>query len=342
MYRGQARERNLTRFIVHIGPHKTGTTYIQETLSALRDTLLERGVCVPSIWNAAPGLPSHLKLVSAIRNRDLTLVREQVQKILAQRYEYVVISSEDLSSLSPHEIVELRKLLDSAATTIAYYVRRWPERLPSKWQEGIKFGRTASFPEYLAEQLTKYDDSALRDTPIIDRYANVFGVNQIKVVSYSTLVDNNLDIARHFLAAFLNISQIQLPPAVRLNQSLPLVDTELIRALNSIHARRGCARSPTLRNWYLAHKQDLATGVVFGAMRDYMGAILLDERAPSLALESQDLLTRYALSIVPPRHTDSLHEPRAIDVPFIRPDYLLEPDVPKILCEIYEMYHQTL
>jgi hypothetical protein len=332
----------VTRFIIHIGPHKTGTTYLQVTLNALRGVLLERGICVPSIWNAARGLPSHMQLVWAIRNRDVTLIRHQVQEILAQRPRYVVISCEALSRLDQQQIVQLRQLLGSAPAEVVYYVRRWPERLPSLWQEGIKFGHTTALPEFLVEQLTRHDASELRDTAMIDRFAAVFGATQIRLVSYSHLVDQQLDIAGHFLASFLGLTDIELPAASHPTRSLPILDTELIRALNAIHARDGGEKSPALRNWFLAHREGLVPDSLLDAMRDSLGTIRLDEAAPQFVLASQDLLARYAPSIVQPRHMDGLHELRAIDTPFVRQDYLLQPAVTKVLREIYELYRPLL
>lgn len=331
----------MTRFVIHIGPHKTGTTYIQETLAAQRDTLLQRGICVPSVWNAAPGLPSHMQLAWAIRNQNLTLIQEQLQEILAQRHAYVVISCEALSRLDQEQIAQFRQLLGSAPAQVVYYVRPWPERLPSLWQETVKFGHTVTLPEYLTEQLTGYDTSELRDTAMLDRFATVFGSANIRVVAYSHLIERNIDIAGHFLASFLGLSGLQLPAAGRPNQSLPIADTELIRALNAIHLRRGGERSPALREWYLAHKDGLVPAPVLRAMQDNMGTIHLDEASPPFNREAHDLLTRYAASIVPPHTMDGLHAPLAVDAPFIRQDYLLEPNVTTILHDIHDRYSHS-
>jgi hypothetical protein len=338
---GGRREQDVTRFIIHIGPHKTGTTYIQETLAALRGALLERGICVPSIWNASPGLPSHMQVVWAIRNGDLTVIQEQVQEILAQRHEYVVISCEALSRLDQKQIVQLRQLLGSAPVQVVYYVRRWPERLPSLWQEAVKFGFTDTFPEFLAKQLTRYDISELRDTVMIDRFAAVFGASRVKVVSYSHLTERSLDIASHFLASCLGVSDVELPAAGLPNQSLPILDTELIRALNAVHARYGYEKSPALRNWFLSHREGLVPDTVLDAMRRCLDTIRLDEAAPPFFLPLQDLLTRYGPSIVPPHHANGLHALRAIDAAFVRPDFLLEPSVSKVLHEIYTVYRDV-
>jgi hypothetical protein len=335
-------EDHLTRFILHIGPHKTGTTYIQHTLDALRDVLLERGVCIPSIWNAAPGVPSHHRLVWAIRNRDLTLIREQVREIMAQRYRYVVISCEGLSTLTTDQVVQLQQLFGPAPVHVVHYVRRWPERLPSAWQEHVRQGHTTTFPEFILRQTMGYDGFARPDTTILDSYSKVFSPDQIKIVSYSYLIDNNLDIASHFLASFLDLPDIELPDVGRPNQSLSILDAELIRALNAIRTPRGGEWSTAIRDWYLTHKEGLVPDFVLDAMRASVGSVRLDETAPPLLSLSRDVLTRYASCLVPPWDMNTLHELRVIDVRFVRQHYFLEPSVPKILRDIFERYVRGL
>jgi len=335
-------ENNLTQFIVHIGPHKTGTTYLQITLDTLRDVLAECGICVPKVWNAAPGLPSHMQLVWAIRNGDLTLVQDQVREILACRPRHVVISCEALSRLDLAQIGQLRRLLGAAPAQIVYYVRRWPERLPSLWQETVKFGHTDTLPEFLAKHLTGTDNSELRDASVIDRFSAVFGAPQVKVVCYSHLMERSLDIAAHFLASFLGLPDIALPGPGRPNQSLPILDTELIRTLNAIHVRRGGETSSAIREWFLAHKEGLVPDAILDVMRKCLNTIRLDETAKPFVLASQEIQARYASSLVPPWCVGTLHELRMIDVPYVRHDYLLEPTTAKILGDIHDMYLRTL
>ena len=328
----------MTRFIVHVGPHKTGTTYIQQTLAALHDTLLGRGIYVPSVWDAAPGLPSHMKLAWAIRNRDVALVQRQIHEMLGQRYQTVVISCEALSRLDPEQVVQLRQLLGIAPVEVVYYVRRSPERLPSLWQETVKHGHTMTFSEFLDRELRRNDTFASWDTAVLDGFSTVFGQNNVKVVAYSYLVDSNIDIAGHFLTAFLDLHDIDRPDVGRPNESMPPWDIELVRALNAIHARRGGETSAALRDWFLAHKDGLVSESVPDIMRANMGTIRLNERKPPLVLPSQHVLAQYGDSLIPPWNEDTLHGLRVIDVPFVRPDYLLEPAAAKVLLDIYQAY----
>jgi hypothetical protein len=117
----------VTRFILHIGPHKTGTTYIQQTLFALRERLEGRGVHVPAVWNAAPGPPSRMRLVWALREGATDRIEDDLRRTMASRYDRVVVSCEALSRLEPSQIERLRALPGTSAVRIIYYVRRWSE-----------------------------------------------------------------------------------------------------------------------------------------------------------------------------------------------------------------------
>lgn len=163
----------------------------------------------------------------------------------------------------------------------------------------------------------------------------------VKIVSYSHLADQQIDIVSHFLTAFLDLPGIEPPRSARLNQSLSVLETELIRALNTIHLCRGGELTPALRSWFLANKKGLVPEFVEAAMRDSLDTIRLDETKPPWVAAQQDLISRYAPSIVPPHHLDGLHERRSTDASFVRQDYLLEPSVANALNDIYETYCHT-
>ena len=328
----------MTRFVLHIGPHKTGTTYIQETLFALGAPLLERGVYLPTLWNAAPGVPSHMQLVWALRSGDLAPIERQLGEMLARQPRTVAISCEALSRLAPEQIARLRDMLGTAPVRVVYYVRRWPERLPSLWQEEVKFGDRRSLPEYLTEQLTKGDGSEIYDIAAIDRFAAVFGREAIAVVSYNHLVEQGVDIAGHFLASFLDAAGLASPAAGRPNRSLPALETEMVRALNILHARHGGDRSPAVRDWYLAKGRDSVPDGVLDAMRDNVATIRLDETAVPFPAVYHELLDRYAASRVAPYWSHGLHVPRAVDAAFVRDDYLLDLSVAGALRDFYDLF----
>ena len=331
----------MTEFIVHIGPHKTGTTYLQATLDGLRGDLSACGIHVPSQWNAAPDIHSHMKLVWGIRSGDFTTLRDQIQSMLEKRPRYIVISCEALSRLDVEQITGFRDLLGHAQASIVYYVRRSPERIPSLWQETVKFGHDVTFPEFFTAQLTASKDSALWDIHMLDKYAAVFGADRIKVVSYSYLTDNDIDIARHFLVEFLQEANFDLLPDKRHNQSLTPTETEIIRVLNAFHRRSGGEQSPALRNWFLNNKKEFVTDRLLEVMQDSLATIGFNEAEQPFVPPFEDLVGRYGRAAVPPYHASGLHELRTVKVTFIRQDYLLAASSLGILDAIYKKYIES-
>ncbi len=298
----------------------------------------ERGICIPTVWNGAPGDTSHVRVVQAIRSRDISLVQRQLQVILAEQPRCVVMSCEGFATFSPDQIIQLRELVGTASIQVVHYVRRWPDRLPSAWQEHVRQGRKTVFPEFMVRQLMGYDGPARQDVTILDRYAAIFGASQIRVVSYSYLVDNNLNIAEHFLKSFLGLSDIEMPDIGRPNQSNTIFDIELIRALNAILTPNADGWSTAVRDWYFASQNDLVPAALLDAMRASTASMRLDEQAPPLSHLWRDVVTRYAACLVPPFQSNTLHDLRVVDVPFVRQDYLLDPVIPKLLHEIYDTF----
>jgi hypothetical protein len=331
-------EARVTAFIVHIGPHKTGTTYLQATLHEMRDDLSARGIHVPAIWDASADIPSHMKFAWAIRGGAFALLHEQVQAMLAEKPDYLVISCEALSRLDIEQIAGLRTLLGSAPVTIVYYVRRWPERLPSLWQENVKFGHDVTLPEFFTAQVTGISASTLWDANMLNRYAAVFGAGAIKVVSYSHLMDQNVDIAQHFFAEFLPGASFAIPGTKRHNRSLPITQTELIRALNAMHAASGGERSAALRNWFLREAEKLETDALLKAMEECVGTIRIDEAAQSFVPPFDTLVDRYGSCVVPPHHANGLYEVRAVEASFVRQNYLLAAPAVAALEKIYSAF----
>src|SRR4051794_10867481 len=61
----------MTRFIIHIGTHKTGTTSIQEFFSANRDAFLAQGIDFPIIGRTPMGAQAHRYFSAYFRGKPV-------------------------------------------------------------------------------------------------------------------------------------------------------------------------------------------------------------------------------------------------------------------------------
>ena len=129
----------MPKFVVHIGPHKTGTTYLQSCFLALSHEMQSSGVLYSTDWQADRG-PGHADLARRIRTgRDIVLETE-FASLSKSAYETILISAENLSPLAPAHIQYLKNLIGDQQTQIVFYIRRPAELLFSTWQEGVKHG----------------------------------------------------------------------------------------------------------------------------------------------------------------------------------------------------------
>jgi hypothetical protein len=331
----------MPRYLVHIGPHKTGTTYIQSRLDAARDRLRAVGVAYPATWRAGDAVPSHLRLFERIRHRQLSELRRELAELAVDTDGLVVLSSEDLQYLDADEVRILADVLGTANVTVVFYCRRWSELLPSCWQERIKHGDDQPLPEFLLLLTAHAHRSALANYGIVlDRYLGMFGAGNVRIVSYSNVIDSQVDLAEHFAATFLPALPGGLPAAsdARPNASLAATDIEMIRVLNALHRRRGGEPGSAIRGWYLQRAGTLDLSAITAAMTKATVTMAYSDAIPALELLHQRLYQQYRELIVPPVSANRLFRSRQQDLAFVRQDYLTDPTIAAQVGQIYESF----
>lgn len=94
-------------YFVHVGTHKTGTTFMQGILSANRDLLRENGVLFPATGYGGAsgfqsvkqgGVPGHDSLRNGLIARDRSVIHSLDKEIAGSNCSKVLISSENLCS----------------------------------------------------------------------------------------------------------------------------------------------------------------------------------------------------------------------------------------------------
>ena len=161
---------SLPRYVIHIGPHKTGTTYLQGSFRRLRPELLRRGILYPEFWWQSVRNWSHSRLVEQLTGGDCEALSGHFNALNASGHRIILISAEDLSGLEPDHIPMLKSLLGGAPAEIVFYCRRWSELLPSSWQQRVKLGgQTLTLPELFGEHLRSPPRSSLMNYASVPR-----------------------------------------------------------------------------------------------------------------------------------------------------------------------------
>jgi|GEM_PF-1133335 len=233
--------------IVHIGPHKTGTTAIQGAFADARDRIGAYGVRYPDTgdsWQAyrpalaLTGTPGHRGTGAVDAEEWPRLVRE------IERYgeDRVLISSESFSRAEPDRIARLREDLDPERVQVVRMIRRYDTLLPSLWQQRIVDGYDRHWQRYVGRPLNAPDGQFWERFGIATltrRWADVVGADRVTVV----VVDERdhgwlLRVMERLVGLPEGTLVVGDDPRYR-NRSLSWAEAEMVRQVNLAFNTRG-------------------------------------------------------------------------------------------------------
>jgi hypothetical protein len=330
----------MPQFVLHVGPHKTGSTYLQDAFALLRPQLAERGILYPSVW----GEPAHHMLYEALRSIPNPALEAEFAAVRACGHRLVLISGEGLSVLPPASIAYLRALVGPAsAVRVVYYVRSWADLLPSQWKQAVKGGATTTLPEYLCRPLANPQAaSSVNFGAALRHLARAFGKEAIRIVAYDEVVAARQDLFSHFAETFLGLPDQPAPRIPPANVSPGTTDIEVIRALLVLEGtvRGGPVPGPfavTLVARYLRRKPAFEMSALARALASHAASVRIDETAAELAGLHERVFAEFGQCVVPPSLPHCLFRPRRAEVPYVDADYLLVPDVLRELRELHKI-----
>src|SRR5712671_6991563 len=99
----------MTRFILRIGPHKTGSTYRQDHLTDNRAALAGRGIYYPREWTTPEIAWCHAELAALLQQGEFDAVARNFAALKAAGWPTILLSSEDISSLGEDRLRFLRE-----------------------------------------------------------------------------------------------------------------------------------------------------------------------------------------------------------------------------------------
>jgi hypothetical protein len=328
----------MMKFVFHVGPHKTGSTYLQAAFASLRPQLAERGVLYPTIW----GGRSHAILYDLLRSIPNPLLEKQFAELRASGQPVVLISEEGLTTLSDASVAYLRTLVgNDSEVEVVFYARSWADILPAHWKQAVKAGDTQTLPEFLHGRTANPAGSFLMNFGMrLRRFVDVFGVGAIRIVSYEAVLSERFDLFEHFAGTFLDWYDPPHLGMAPMNVSPTAAEIEVVRAINSLEKlRRGGPPDPlealAMADAFVQHARDLSGPVLLAALAANMATAFVSEVDPAPNLLHRQLFQEFGRSMVPPNPRDVFFEPRKAEIPYVRRDYLLVPGVVEQLREIH-------
>jgi hypothetical protein len=228
--------------LLHIGPHKTGTTAIQGALFAAKDTMPEHGVDFP----AHSRHPMEAALAACARPAMMgdTVPTDKhwtrlLDAVRATGDRTSVISSEFFADAEDDEtIARIVEQLGGERVHILITLRPLARIMPSQWQQYVQNGLRMGYDNWLEHMLRKapYEQPnpsfwrRHRHDRLVERWTRAVGPERMTVV---VVDDSDRDGLLRTFEALLGLPANLLRPVPdAANRSLTLAETEMLRKLN--------------------------------------------------------------------------------------------------------------
>lgn len=222
-------------FVIHIGPRKTATTYLQSNFYRNSKQLLAKGWVYPVVSLRAQN--AHHQVVSS---RDEVLAGEgalfkrlkRASDDANKKDANLLISSEGFRKWTAKDFVRLGKVLGQTDIMIAYTLRDPFTMLMSVWGETVKNGRTRSFPDYAAKQLK--DPAKSEPLNPLDELGPILDHPRLRLAAldYEAVRASNQDIYTAFCRDILGLDGMQPARDKPKNFSFRIELTDYLRALS--------------------------------------------------------------------------------------------------------------
>lgn len=228
--------------LLHIGPHKTGTTAIQGGLFAAKDLLPEHGVVFPADsrhpMEAALAACARPAMIgdTAPTEKHWTRLLEQVE---ATGGKTSVISSEFFADAEDDDtIARIVEQLGGEHVHVLVTLRPLVKIMPSQWQQYVQNGLRMGYDNWLTHMLRKapYEQPnpsfwrRHRHDRLLERWARAVGAERITVVVVDDRDQEGL--MRPFEQLLGLPGNLLQPVPGATNRSLTLAETEMLRNLN--------------------------------------------------------------------------------------------------------------
>jgi hypothetical protein len=318
----------MPRYVVHIGPPKAGSKYLQSSLAGLHKVLAEVGILYPTTLLSEEPRISHAILNGALRAGPSAALDQAFGELNDTGHDVVVLSWEGAFSLPDDALAYFRRLIGPRnEVALVYYCRRFAERIPSLWKQEVKKGRPITLPEVVAREMRSPLHTQDHNASLVwARWAGVFGRESLNLVSFNNLRDAKVDLFTHFAANFLDWRGAERARRVIVHASPNAAETEMLRALNAIHLAETGTESGLANAHLPALKAALDDGKVAGAMDDATATLMLDDRAEPF-LPVYEAMLAFRDRLVSPEYGTELFARAVSEVRYVRPDYLLRPGI---------------
>jgi hypothetical protein len=232
--------------LLHIGPHKTGTTAIQGALHLARERLAAEGVVYPGrgrqpLWPilAVTGQPA----LRGGPRPEISYWDSLVRDVRAAGDQRVVLSSEFFAEADDATVRRVIADLGGARVHVVVTLRSLTRILPSQWQQYLQNGFDFRYLEWLEGILSEPPRTPTpgfwrrhRHDALVSRWAAENGPENLTVIVLDE--SDRLMLLRVFESMLGLPGGFLVPEERTANRSLTAAEAELVRLLNEEFSRR--------------------------------------------------------------------------------------------------------
>jgi hypothetical protein len=239
--------------LLHVGPHKTGTTALQGALWAARAELPRQGVRLAGrSRNPAAAVRAVTGQASPYADDGQTPPIRRWSRLAGEirsaREARVVVSSEFFAWADPAAIRRIVGDLGEDRVHVAVTLRPLARIVPSMWQQNVQAGTVTTIDGWLKVVLDTQSGEGRhpfwtlhRHDELIERWAKVVGTDRVTAV---VVDDRDHDVLMRAFEDLLGLERGTLAPQVDwLNRSLTLPEAEAVRAFNIAFKERQLPRA---------------------------------------------------------------------------------------------------
>lgn len=301
--------------VLHVGPHKTGSTYLQNRLLKNRETLLSHGWTYPDLGlrQFAQHRIYHWLQGHQAAAGDVT--ESAFVEMLCAAPE-LILSSEDFVYLPAERLRRLKSLLPDRDVHVVFFIRTPVDLWPSHWQELVRHGRDDTLLEYLGSfgGWTKvFEPASMNPVAQLTKFADVFGRESLRLICYDNIVQDGGDIFDMFWTHILGLAGSAPPGDARIiHPSQPLHMIEMLRSLNQIYRERS-GKSPGDRILapYQKQRKTIEASAAYDGFKagfvEHAGTLRLSSRQEAIRVQDRRLMTQFGDLIINKASPDKLY-----------------------------------
>lgn len=230
--------------LLHVGPHKTGTTAVQSAFFAARDALAAHGIAYPGRGRMPMGAVMALTGYGPMTGEPPLDIHDWEALVASvPAHGRVVISSEFFADAEGEAVTRAVDDLGRDRVHVVVTLRPLDRIAPSQWQQYVQNGKPIKWRRWLRGILLDHVSTRSgfwrrhRHDALVRRWVDEVGPDRVTVIVVDESDKGSL--LRTFERLVDAPEGILVPESDRHNRSLTWPEVELVRALNHEFSTRG-------------------------------------------------------------------------------------------------------